>query len=157
MVYLEHAKAEEVAQVLSELSQERAGSSRGRSQTTQRTPTTVRGREAPSQSGDGSESSVIAAFDSGMRIAADENTNSLVIIANQEDFRVVSGVIRQLDIERKQVFVDAVILELSSEDTFNLGLAAHLPTQPDPNAAGYQDDGFGQRNALVAVSSLNGT
>jgi hypothetical protein len=27
----------------------------------------------------------------------------------------------------------------------------------DPNAAGYQDDGFGQRNALVAVSSLNGT
>jgi hypothetical protein len=26
----------------------------------------------------------------------------------------------------------------------------------DPNAAGYQDDGFGQRNALVAVSSLNG-
>lgn len=26
----------------------------------------------------------------------------------------------------------------------------------DPNAAGYQDDGFGQRNAVVAVSSLNG-
>ncbi|MCL7972217.1 MAG: hypothetical protein M8866_09065 [marine benthic group bacterium] len=27
----------------------------------------------------------------------------------------------------------------------------------DPNAVGYQDDGFGQRNALVAVSELNGT
>lgn len=27
----------------------------------------------------------------------------------------------------------------------------------DPNAAGYQDDGFGQRNAVVAVSGLNGT
>jgi hypothetical protein len=27
----------------------------------------------------------------------------------------------------------------------------------DPNAAGYQDDGFGQRNAIVAVSTLNGT
>lgn len=27
----------------------------------------------------------------------------------------------------------------------------------DPNAAGYQDDGFGQRNAIVAVSALNGT
>ena len=26
----------------------------------------------------------------------------------------------------------------------------------DPNAAGYQDDGFGQRNAIVAVSTLNG-
>ncbi len=27
----------------------------------------------------------------------------------------------------------------------------------DPNAAGYQDDGFGQRNAIVAVSRLDGT
>ncbi len=27
----------------------------------------------------------------------------------------------------------------------------------DPNAVGYQDDGFGQRNALVAVSEYNGT
>ncbi len=27
----------------------------------------------------------------------------------------------------------------------------------DPNAVGYQDDGFGQRNALVAVSEFNGT
>ena len=27
----------------------------------------------------------------------------------------------------------------------------------DPNAAGYQDDGFGQRNAIVAVTALDGT
>ena len=27
----------------------------------------------------------------------------------------------------------------------------------DPNAASYQDDGFGQQNAIVAVSTLNGT
>lgn len=27
----------------------------------------------------------------------------------------------------------------------------------DPNAASYQDDGFGQQNAIVAVSALNGT
>ena len=27
----------------------------------------------------------------------------------------------------------------------------------DPNATSYQDDGFGQRNAIVAVSTLNGT
>jgi hypothetical protein len=27
----------------------------------------------------------------------------------------------------------------------------------DPNAATYQDDGFGQQNAIVAVSTLNGT
>jgi 1,4-alpha-glucan branching enzyme len=27
----------------------------------------------------------------------------------------------------------------------------------DPNATSYQDDGFGQQNAIVAVSTLNGT
>jgi general secretion pathway protein D len=71
-----------------------------------------------------------------MRIAADENTNALVIIADNDDFKVVESVIKQLDIERRQVFVDAVVMELSSEDAFNLGLAAHVPGQPAEGAAG---------------------
>jgi general secretion pathway protein D len=91
-----------------------------------------------------------------MRIAADENTNSLVIIANSEDYRVVESVIRKLDIERKQVFVDAVILELSSEDTFNLGLAAHLPTQPSPDSVGFVGGQFGTQSLGLTQDLLSG-
>lgn len=164
VVYLEHAKAEEVSAVLAELSDGSGGSAQQRRGTANQTPA-QRAREAalaarrgqtPQAADEEGGSGAIAAFDSGMRIAADENTNSLVIIANTEDFRVVETVINQLDIERKQVFVDAVILELSSEDTFDLGLAAHLPVSPDENAVGVIGGQFGTQSLALTQDLLSG-
>ena len=40
--------------------------------------------------------------------------------------RYLRQVIEKLDIRRKQVFVEAVILELASDDQFDIGLGAHL-------------------------------
>lgn len=142
VVYLEHAKAEEVSTVLSQLSQSSGAASATSRRNQRNTPTaTTPARPVPSAAAaggeEGEERGAFAAFDSGMRIAADESTNSLVIIANPEDFRVVEDVIRKLDVERKQVFVDAVIMELSSEDAMNLGLAAHIPQQPSDESAGF--------------------
>lgn len=166
VVYLEHAKAEEVSAVLSELSQSGGSSQQRRAQPAQGQTPAQQARQAALQrqqggaaggsDGEGDGSGAIAAFDSGMRIAADENTNSLVIIANNEDFEVVNTVIRKLDIERKQVFVDAVILELSSEDTFDLGLAAHMPIQPDPNAVGFVGGQFGTQSLGLTQDLLSG-
>ena len=88
---------------------------------------------------------VVAAFDNGMRVTADENTNSLVVIAAPEDFRVISNVISKLDIRRRQVFVEAVVLEIGSEDEINLGIGYH----------GGVPDGDG--NLQLASAQLNGT
>lgn len=156
VVYLEHAKAEEVASVLSELSQQGSSSSNQRRPAANaRQPANPRQRAAEA-GGDEATSGAIAAFDSGMRIAADDNTNSLVIIANTEDFKVVESVIRKLDIERKQVFVDAVILELASEDSQELGLAAHLPIQPSQEAAGMIGGQFGAQSLGLSQDMLTG-
>ncbi len=76
-------------------------------------------------SGGGSGGGAVAAFDSGMRVTADENTNSLVIIAAPEDYRVIQSVISKLDIRRRQVFVEAVVLEIGSEDELDLGIGYH--------------------------------
>jgi general secretion pathway protein D len=164
--YLEHAKAEDVAAVLSSLSQEgRGGAQQRRTQGGQganaRTPTSPATRTTPATAGagaaeDAGEGSALAAFDSGMRIAADEATNSLVIIASQADFQVVERVIRKLDIERKQVFVDAVVMELSSEDSLNLGLAAHLPTAPSKDAAGFIGAQLGATSLGLTQDALSG-
>jgi general secretion pathway protein D len=147
VIYLEHAKAEDVAQVLSNLansssqSSSRTSSARGRAD--------QRGRRAPAgpdaQAGDEAKTGATAAFDSGMRVASDENTNSLVIIASPEDFRIIRSVIEKLDIRRKQVFVEVVILEMASEDTFDFGLGYHT------GAMG--DDG----NYSVYSAQLNGS
>src|SRR3569832_2104639 len=49
----------------------------------------------------------------GFTIQADESTNALVITAPMEVFRPLQAVIRQLDVRRAQVVVEAIIAEIS--------------------------------------------
>lgn len=55
-------------------------------------------------------------------IQADESTNSLVITATPEILRNLRAVIRQLDIRRAQVLVEAVIAEVSTDKARELGV-----------------------------------
>ena len=55
-------------------------------------------------------------------IQADENTNSLVITATPKVLQNLQSVIRQLDIRRAQVLVEAVIAEVSSDMARELGV-----------------------------------
>jgi general secretion pathway protein D len=48
-----------------------------------------------------------------------------VIIASPEDFRVIKEVIDKLDVRRKQVFVECVIMEIASDESFNIGIGYH--------------------------------
>ncbi|MFV1997431.1 MAG: type II secretion system secretin GspD [Acidiferrobacterales bacterium] len=54
-------------------------------------------------------------------IQADEATNSLIINASDAVYNNLRSVIEKLDIRRAQVYVEALIAEVSSEDTFSLG------------------------------------
>lgn len=136
VIYLEHAKAEDVAQVLSNLANSSNSSSSSNSRTNQRNSRDRRGgpgmRPGDDKTSDDSKSAgAVAAFDDGMRVASDENTNSLVIIASPEEFRIIKQVIDKLDIRRKQVFVEVVILEMASEDTYDFGLGYHTGAMGD--------------------------
>jgi general secretion pathway protein D len=96
------------------------------------------GGAAGSDGGAGGGTGVVAAFDSGVRITADENTNSLVLIAAPEDFRILRRVIDRLDIPRRQVFVEATVVEVASEDEFNAGIGAHMGSNDvSPFQTGY--------------------
>lgn len=54
-------------------------------------------------------------------VTADKPTNALIVNATAEDYTGVQGLIEQLDIKRKQVFVEALILELSMDALMDLG------------------------------------
>ncbi len=54
-------------------------------------------------------------------ITFDKPTNALIINALPDDYEILKGIIRQLDVKRKQVFVEALILELSLDATQRLG------------------------------------
>ena len=56
-------------------------------------------------------------------ITADKPTNSLIINANPDDYRTIEEIITKLDIKRKQVYVETLILELSMDATQRLGVS----------------------------------
>ncbi len=103
---LENANAEDVAGTLGGLG---AGVSKGGAKATA-TP------NAPGQHG---------LFEGDVRIASDKPTNSLVIVASGRDYITVRDLIKKLDTPRRQVFVEAVILEISIDKSRQMGLGFH--------------------------------
>jgi len=61
-------------------------------------------------------------FESPVSITADPATNSLIVSAAPQDFETLHRVIDQLDIPRVQVFVQAIIVEVSVERTKDIGV-----------------------------------
>ena len=62
----------------------------------------------------------------------------------------MESVISSLDVRRKQVYVDCVILEIASDDSSELGIGYHAPGF-DPDGSG---GGFGIGSAQLGASSL---
>lgn len=60
-------------------------------------------------------------FEGEVNISANEATNSLVIVSSLRDFRNLKKVIEQLDVRRKQVFVEAVIMEVKVSEDLEYG------------------------------------
>ena len=93
--YLQHANAEELTKVLTAIpSKKKSEKNKGK---------------APILSKDA-------------RIVADQATNSLVIMADPDDYLVLEEVIQKLDIPRMMVFIEALFMEVNVEKDFNLGV-----------------------------------
>jgi general secretion pathway protein D len=58
----------------------------------------------------------------GITITADKASNALVVVASPSDYQNLSQIIRQLDKRRKQVYVEAMIIEASMDKLRNLGV-----------------------------------
>jgi len=94
--YCENATAEELAKVLQEVPSQDAGAPKGKA-------------NAP----------VIAGK---VRISADKATNSLIIMADQEDYIVLEEVIKKLDIPRSMVFIESLIMEVDMDTSLDIGI-----------------------------------
>jgi general secretion pathway protein D len=122
---LENAKAEELAQTLNNamqgISQPSAGGQpqppRGRQRADAQAQVHITGPEG-------------AAFEGTVKITHDTPTNSLVIISSVRDFLALRQVIEKLDAPRRQVFIEAVILELQATNDLSVGTSWHggIPT-----------------------------
>lgn len=110
VLYLENANAEDVASTLQTLAQGTANRAK-----------------APTPPPPGARGPATSAelFQGEVKISADKATNSLVVVASQADYRSLLRVIEKLDIMRRQVFVEAVIMEVNLDRSSELGINVH--------------------------------
>jgi general secretion pathway protein D len=77
------------------------------------------------------------------KIIADERTNALLIYASREDMKVIKDIVSKLDIVLAQVLIEAVIIEVSLNDSASLGVS-YLEAKPH---------GFG--NSFIGQGGVN--
>ena len=95
--YCKNATAEELAKVLQEVpAQGTAGAAQGKQ--------------------------AVSAVAGKVRISADKATNSLIIMADKEDYMVLKQVIEKLDIPRSMVYIEALIMEVDMNKSLNIGI-----------------------------------
>jgi general secretion pathway protein D len=99
-------------------------------------------------------------FESDIRISFDAPTNALLIMSSFKDYQSIKKVIEQLDSPRKQIFIEAVIMEVLLDKTRTVGVSYHAGT--GENVAGQPSLVMGGFNAnqtmnpAALVNSLGG-
>lgn len=88
-------------------------------------------------------------------IQADEDTNALIITAAPDEMRSILAVIEQLDIRRAQVLVEAIIAELSENNSAQLGVNFAVDGSSNNRPAAYTNLG-GATAALAGTVASGG-
>jgi general secretion pathway protein D len=57
-----------------------------------------------------------------VRVIADKDTNSLLILASPSDYEVIEGALRRLDVVPRQVLVEVALVEVTLTDSASLGV-----------------------------------
>lgn len=109
VVMLQHADATELAKTLSDIITGAAAAGTG----------STAGRPAATGS------APLEIFESKVKVSADKATNSIVVTSSLRDFANLRTVIDKLDQARRQVFIEAVIMDLTIDRQNQLGMAFH--------------------------------
>ncbi|MEA2061980.1 MAG: type II secretion system secretin GspD [Thermodesulfobacteriota bacterium] len=135
--YLEHASAENLAQVLQDTLSFKPAIQNGK-------------KHAPIVS-------------DNMKINADKATNSLIIMAEKEDYPVIEEVIAKLDIPRAMVYIECLIMEVNIAEGLDLGTEWRAGESFDEDSSGedqgvyfggFGSSGYSRFNSIASTGSL---
>jgi len=70
-----------------------------------------------------------------IQVQADKATNTLIISAARDDYKVIEEVIKSLDVSRAMVYLEALIMEVSVNKNFKLGVEWRFMAKTGEDAA----------------------
>ncbi|HVZ71943.1 MAG TPA: type II secretion system secretin GspD [Polyangia bacterium] len=145
--YCENANCDELAQTLGAVTGVSvSGATGGRSRSTRPGATPPAPTPTPTPGGGATTGRENLLFEGEVRINFDRPTNSLIVVSSLTDYQALRRVIELLDSPRKQVFVEAMILEVTIDKDRTLGASWH---------AAVPKNLFGMGNASLIVGGLN--
>lgn len=104
---------------------------------------------APLTSGNGGEGGVAGP----VKLAADDGTNAVLIQASPSDTQAVRAMLEELDAPRRQIYIEAMVLEVSETQGRQLGVAWHAGSSTGTSEdSGVAIGGF-QTGTLSSVSA----
>lgn len=89
-------------------------------------------------------------FENPVTVTADPATNSLIVSASPQDYQTLHQVIEQLDVPRIQVFVQAIIVEVSAERSRDIGVNFQSASNISGSTLGVAQLNFGQLQTALA-------
>ncbi|MBI9086947.1 MAG: type II secretion system secretin GspD [Desulfobacterales bacterium] len=132
--YLENASAEELAKVLQQLPG--------------KTSADAKGKLSPAVSSD-------------VKITADKATNSLIIQAEKEDYKLLEEIIAKLDIPRSMVYIECLIMEVNVDKTFQIGVewkaggSTEIGANNSVFGGGFSDSNYSSINGMKTSYDSN--
>jgi general secretion pathway protein D len=133
---VQHGKAEKIAQLLSEIYGNKQSGTSGPTLAPGQRPAQI--ATTPATTGTGTQTATtpaqaaiqaLTAFagsgiavSKDVRIIADNDNNSLLILASPSDYDTILGALRQLDVARRQVSVEVLVAEVTLTDDLKFGI-----------------------------------
>ena len=89
-----------------------------------------------------------------IKIIAEKNTNSLLIVANRNNYQNILNILKKVDISRNQVFVKSIIMEMNTEKNNDWKIANYFFPQ---EGEGIARMGYGLSNFTDITNSAGGS
>ena len=80
------------------------------------------GASAGTATGTTAQKTLTPVVSKNVQIVADKATNTLVVMAEREDYKILENIIKQLDVPRPMVYIEALIMEVNTNKAFNIGV-----------------------------------
>jgi general secretion pathway protein D len=91
-----------------------------------------------------------------LKVTADKATNSLVVVASSSDYASLKSILQKLDIPRRQVYVEATIMELTNTDKNQFGVLVNVAQDGVASAFGSAPSNIFTGAEILNPSILNG-
>lgn len=150
--YVKHGEAEKISDIINGIAKQLKDEQKGQPVVMNLPPPPVFNDGFGNPVGNTSSTSSSGLFGADVKISADKDTNSLIIVGSKQDYQAVLSLLNKIDIPRDQVYVETIIMEMNASDVNNFGIS-YYKFQDGTDGMGRMGFGGGNLGTVANIGS----